>query len=209
MTVRMPESLMREWDNDPNFDELWTATGLLDSDPLLALAKLETLAANGSALSMVYIGNTYLAGLKVKQDISVGVDWMRRAAVSGSIEGGYRLARHYYQSGELEKAKTELVKLGERGYSPAWFTLGSIYYEGQGGARNLDEAIKCWKKSKDLGHLLAKHSLSYVMRTEIGGISFKLKSYFMWISIVFPILYCKVFYSSSDRIKYWSKEDEA
>lgn len=203
MTKRYPENLTREWENEPDACALFEATALLDNEPEVAFKRLKILAESGSGMSMVHLGDAYLIGRRVEQNVDLGVRWLRQAASSGSIEGAYRLACYYESVGNIGDTQKELVKLGDRGFAPAWYALGNIYFRGEGVSKDVHKAIKYWEKAENLGSLVAKQWLIHVLIHDNMGFWHKIKGYMKKVTLFFPIIYYKVQYPDSDRLRNW------
>ena len=201
MKPKYPENIILAWDDEPNVNALWEATELLTTNPLLALSKLEYLAGQGSALSKVYLGDAYLYGRGVERDYERGELWLKRAAEQGSIEGAFRLARHYQGAGEFAKAESEFIKLGDRGFSPAMHTLGNMYFNGEGVTKNIDKALECWTRAERCGHLIAKQRASFLLRSGHLGLIGRLKGYIKLASGLIPFIKYRSEYPDSDRLR--------
>ncbi len=198
-----PENLSLEWESDPESDLLWDATKLLDGNTLLALAELKALADKGSALSMMYLGDTYLNGRGVTQDVEKGEKWMRRAAERGSIEGAQRLAVFYKKRGDFNRAREEFMKLDDRYFSHAMYLLGHMHYFGQVVDKYVEKSIYYWRRAEENCHLLAKNWYSYLLRNEKFGIIAKIKGYAKLFTLLISGVRCKIMHTDSDRLRDW------
>jgi TPR repeat protein len=99
---KLPENLLEAWDNEPHAAEVRAAGQLLNSDPNTALIKLEALAKKGSALSMLYLSDSYMNGLFVPVDMMRAEEWLNRASEAGSIEAIFRLASIHKDQGHFD-----------------------------------------------------------------------------------------------------------
>lgn len=70
-----------------------------------------------------------------------------------------------YESGNYKSAHEKMKILAEKGNNPAQFTLGVMYENGQGVARDYKEAVKWYKVAADKGYAEAQFNL--------GGMYFK------------------------------------
>lgn len=198
-----PESFIQALADEPDLDAFWDASAQLKIAPLLAIAKLEKLAERGSALSMLYIGDSYENGRGVERNVELGDQWYRRAADCGSIEAAHRLAFAYWHKHEYGRAIEELSKLSERGFTPAMFCLGSMYYVGKGVKPSVENAMKYWKMAEARGHILAKQRLSKLFRSGDLGFIYRIKGYIKLMMLIIPALRCHINYPKSDRLRDW------
>jgi TPR repeat protein len=198
-----PESFMQALADEPDVDAFWDACDQLKIAPLEAIAKLEELAAKGSALSMLYIGDSYENGRGVERNVELGDQWYRKAADRGSVEAAHRLAFAYWHRHEYGKAIEELSKLSERGFTPAMFCLGSMYYVGKGVKPSVENAMKYWKMAEARGHLLAKQRLSKLFRSGEVGFIRRITGYIKLIMLIIPALRYHINYPKSDQLRDW------
>ena len=203
MPAKYPEIIVQEWEREPDVERLWGATDLLKTDVLTAIKKLEDLSMEGSALSMMYLGDTYLYGRKVEIDLERGERWMRQSVARGSIEGMYRLARYYQSQGRNDEAKCILVQLCDHGFSPAMYILGLMYYEGSGVEKDINMAEKYWTMAELNGHIIAKQAISIMLRSGRHGIFGKIKGYVKLIQLLTYGVAYRILYPESDRLRYW------
>ena len=203
MVDRYPENIVSAWEHEAKPLELHRAAGLIASEPSRALPILLELANEGSLLSMYFLGDTCLYGRGIQLDVEGGLSWLGKAASGGLIEAAYALAFHYRTNGETDRAKVELLKLGERGFSPAWHTLAKMYYYGNGVEKDKFQAVEYWKRAEACGHLYAKRNLSVVMRSENEICITKIRGFAKLLMVMFPFVYYQVQYKDSDRIRDW------
>ena len=193
--------MIAAWELEPEPQQLSDALEMLESDSLQAIGRLEAMAKNDSVLSMVYVGDAYLYGDRVGQDSERGEQWLRRAAMKGSIEAAFRLACHYRWIENYDKSIQELTKLSNSGYSPAMYLLGLMNYNGEGVNKNIDQAIIYWKNAADRGHFFATQWYSYLLRKGNFGISSKIRGYLKILLVIIPFVYYKLYYPESDRLR--------
>jgi len=197
------ENIDREWWGEGDPGRLKHAIEMRRTDPVHALKELEDLANGGSALAMLYIGDTYGNGRGVSRNVKLGDQWYQRAADRGSIEAAHRLAFGHYHNRDYDKAISILEGLCERGFTPAMFWLGTICYTGRGVNKNNEKAIEYWTIAEAGGHLLEKRRLSILLRSGQLGLIGRLKGYAKLLTLIIPFVICSVKYPRSDRLRDW------
>lgn len=206
MSVRYPENFDREWNAEPDADQLLVAASLLQSNPEECLNIWHELALRGSNLAKVYLGDAYANGRNVDRDIERGMQWYQRASDSGSIEASHRLVFWLWYKGEYQAAVEILKDIGERGFSPALCVLGSIYYSDYDGHSidgNVEIAYKYWKSAEASGNLIAKRRISIFLRRKDSAIFDKLRGYLKLLRFIPEFMYFSIKYPKSDRLRSW------
>lgn len=192
--------MQREWDGEPRAVDLWEALQARKKDRDHGIGMLTELAGNGSALAMMYLGNTYVKDTDPDQ-IRLGEEWLRRSAEAGSIEGRFQLACHYERQRAWETARIELEVLTEKGYSPAMYDLARLLYNGNLGCSAVPEAVAYLKRAIDNGHLPSMALLSRIYRKEKLGISGKIAAHWLCLTKIPAVVRCMWSYPSSDRLR--------
>lgn len=200
MASKLGENMQREWDNEPLAGELWDALQARKTDRYGGNAMLADLAARGSTLAMMYLGHAYVKEGSHAQTAE-GEDLLRRSAQAGSIEGRFQLACHYERQGTFEKARAELEVLVGKGYLPAMYCLGRLYYRGDLGTRAIPEAIAYLKMAIDLGHLPSMGLLSWIYRREQFGIGGKVAGHWLCLTKIPAVIRCMWRYPNSDKLR--------
>jgi TPR repeat protein len=193
----------REWAADHFGHELWEVVDLIGPNSAEALKLMNILADKGSALSMVYIGDTHANGRGVERNIDLGIQWYRRSAEAGSIEGAFRLSKHLWSKNKYNESIEVLKKIAASGFSPAAFIIGSTYFNGDNVEKNNIEAVKYWKLAEHNGHLLAKRSLSIYLRSGEEGIFGRVKGYIKLFAMLPESVTVSANNPSSDRLLGW------
>ncbi|HJO18415.1 MAG TPA: tetratricopeptide repeat protein [Vicinamibacterales bacterium] len=108
---------------------LWVAT-VVDAD------RLQLRAKEGDAKSQTSLGDCYLWGLGVTQDLPEAVRWYRKLAAQGHAEGQGMLGWCYQWGLGVTKDLSEAVRLyqlaAEQGLAQAQYSLGRMYGNGEG-----------------------------------------------------------------------------
>ena len=207
MNVRYPENIDREWGIEPDAGRLLFALELRESNPLECLNIFHELADRGSNLAKYYIGDSYANGRDVHRDIERGMQWYQNASDSGSIEASHRLVFWLWHNGQHQDAIEKLKYISERGFSPAMFLLGSIYYSDYTDhsiEKNVDLALKYWKLAEARGHLIAKRRISVYLRGKDSGIIDKLKGYLKLLRFLPAFMFFSIKHPTSDRLRGWN-----
>jgi TPR repeat protein len=157
MKHKMGENIALEWKNERFYDELQLALNRIESDREKSLHILHDLTEKGSPLAMVYLGGIYLYGkYSVAKDVERANELLTDAFNRGSVEGGYILASSLFNQGKVEQSVCIYEELSNRNYSPAQFTLGTIYYNGKGVCKNLFKGKHFIDLAASNGHYYAK-----------------------------------------------------
>jgi TPR repeat protein len=151
------------WADEPDLPELKRAWRLRERDPVQGLVRLKLLAESGSAMSMIYIGHSYQAGIGTAKDPTEAEKWYRRAADHGSVMGLYALGRLYYAQKKHNEAKEAFRFGAAAGYAPAMYYLGRIYYFGLGTEKDLAKAKLLFEEASGLGNILATRALGQIL----------------------------------------------
>lgn len=139
---------------DPWAGEYELARAALDNQEPGAIETLESLACQGSILSMLFIADELrIGGWVYVQDFRCAKLWYQEAIGAGSIRALYGLGLGHLHSGEPEQALLLLRLAAEHGYAPAIGALGSLHFKGQQVEKNKAEALKLWRRASALGHV--------------------------------------------------------
>lgn len=202
MTSIQGENLAREWEEEQRAPELWDVLQTIRTNTEAGLEGLSKLAEAGSALSMMYLGDTYLHGrFQVQEDHDLGEQWLRRSTEVGSIEGAFLLAYHLMHSGRADSAVEIYERLANLNYSPAQFVLGWHYLNGKFIAKDLERSFFYLKQADGNGHLHAGRWISHVLMSESGNPLSWVRGLVKRIVLTIPFVRMKVAYPGSDRLR--------
>lgn len=202
----------------PDLAQRWyeKAAAQQQPDALLTLARqantteafpLYQRAANaGSPPAQLWLGQTYLAGEWVSQDLALGRYWLELAASHGSHEAEYQLslqqtdavAREHWltlaAAGGVSQAQLELAKLqqgrGElkaarqtvslaaaQGNSEAQYAYGEMLRLGLGGEADYSEALKQYRLAANANHRQAQYRMGTMREQGWGAPRNRLHAY--------------------------------
>lgn len=196
------ENLAREWALDPQASEIWDGLRLIEREPMAGLEALESLGRSGSALSMMYAGHACISGeYGVNIDMMRGEAWLKGAHAGGSIEGGYRLAKHLQSLQRHEEAVEVYLELSKGGYAPASYQLGVEYYLGEVVDRDINKAIHYLNVASMEGHFPSIYWKSYIRTRLARGVLKRLAIYFGRVVYLIPMLYYTTRFPRSDRLR--------
>jgi hypothetical protein len=100
------------------------------------------------AVALYYHGGTPENKLIAKSKL-VGL------AASGDLETDLRLA--VIELGEFDmRGVSRLRELAAKGYMPAFYELGNVYYFGFGDLGDKEKGLSYWRRAAELGHLYSK-----------------------------------------------------
>ena len=83
---------------------------------------------------------------------------MHTAVFSQSLHGGFTA----FKGGEYKTAFKELLPFAEQGEILAQSYIGTMYYNGMGIAKDIDEAIKWYGRAAEQGHPQAQYYLGWI-----------------------------------------------
>lgn len=201
MTVRNSENIMELIESDYFVDSAFDAIDLIPIDKNLAYKRLLDLAANGSILSMIYVGDAYLYGDAFCKDPTEGLKWLRRASDAGSKDAMFRIACHYRWLKDFSSARNEFLKLAELKYSPAIYILGHMEYAGEGSDVNIERAVEFWKMAGGMGHFYGRQWYSYLLRQGYRGVFGKINGVGIIVKMLIPFIYYRLYFPKSDRLR--------
>ena len=200
---QLGENFGREWDEDIYAPQLWDALELIKSDSQKGIRELERLSEAGSTLASMHLGNIFLKGQHgVDRDREKGYEWLEKSAREGSLEGLYGLAWHRRRDGEIDAALDNLSLAAERGFSPAFYTLGALYYKGNQATLNREKSFEYFRNGESHGHLL---SAGWANRMRIAGYegwAGRLHGLGAFVITAARIVKCVFRNPNSDRLRY-------
>ena len=124
-----------------------------------AASGYEKRAAAGDSEAMYWLGKMYEWGLGVKEDVTKGLDWYRKAAEAGHREGMVEHGWACHRAEDFDNAFNWFNEAAEQGNAEAMLSLGWLYSKGQGVPKDKLEAVKWWRMAADRGHPKAMLSL--------------------------------------------------
>ncbi|MEO6041327.1 MAG: tetratricopeptide repeat protein [Croceibacterium sp.] len=197
------ENMDREWCAEPKARELSSALGILELQPVLAVRQLEALAAEGSALAMLYLGDTFANARGVTRDVTLGFSWYQKAAGAGSIEAAHRVAFFYYHRGMFTECLETLTSLSKGCFIPSIYCLGLLYFNGTGVSKDIGESIRYWNLAAANGHLNARRRISIILRSGEFGLTGRLAGFAKLARLFVPYMIYWLKYPSGDRLRGW------
>jgi TPR repeat protein len=125
--------------------------------------ELESYVRKGNTHCMALLGNIYLNGWCVDEDLHKALDYARRAASLGDA-GGEVLLGYLYANGQgvaknYDRALYWFRMSLEKGHSMAANNLGVMYENGLGVKKDLNMAIKYYQQAASQQNKLAEKNL--------------------------------------------------
>jgi len=153
------------------------ADDIYSKDNKIVLEKLVPLAEQGNVDASYTIGLIYEAGGKgILKDIEASVDWYKKAAEQGSIPALRRLGRYYfgifpYNNNIVnhKEAFTYYELAAEQGDARAQYKVAWMYANGQGVAKDIEQAINWYGKASDQGDADASYSIGLIYKDGYHG----------------------------------------
>jgi TPR repeat protein len=124
-----------------------------------AFEAFASLAAAGSVLAQVALGNMYISGRGVRRDLKAGAEWLNRAAALGNPAAKYALARLRHVDGDHDLAGRLLLEAASSQYFPALYWIGVSHEQGLGTQPDLARAVIFYRQAADFGHVPARARL--------------------------------------------------
>src|SRR5258708_1777281 len=122
------ELLAREKDAD----RFHHACALLSTNRPQGIAELETLAGQGSVMSMLCLGWTYYKKMGADIDLTTAEKWYKSAYQNGASTALISLGMIYFEQAEYPKAKKIFLDGVSQNDSVSMYWLGRIYLLEQG-----------------------------------------------------------------------------
>ena len=127
-----------------------------------ALEEFKPLADEGNALAQYFMGDLYLNGLGVPQDIQTATKWFALAAEQGHAEAQNNMAvissEKLFGRGYKDAVKWYTLA-AEQGHAPAQLGLGAMYDNGWGVSRDHNIAVKWYTLAAEQGYAPAQFNL--------------------------------------------------
>ncbi|MDO4204210.1 MAG: tetratricopeptide repeat protein [Selenomonadaceae bacterium] len=121
-------------------------------------------AESGNHWGQMRLGYSYMEGLGVEKDLSVGAMWTRKAADQGDITAQYNLGVSYNNGQGVPKDEKEAVKwyrkAADQGFGSAIHNLAMCYAKGSGVEKDYAEAMKLFEKASKLGEYKSTANLA-------------------------------------------------
>ena len=124
-----------------------------------AIAWYRKAAEQGYAPAEYNLGLMYAQGEGAKPDPAAAQTWFRRAADHGSVEAQVKLAEIAIFDEKYEEALLWFSKAADQNDADAAFNVGSLYYMGQGVAKDEAKATEYYRRAARLGMPEAKNVL--------------------------------------------------
>ena len=131
-----------------------------------ALTRLREAAELGSPWAQFHLGELYLVGRSVDQDLRQAATWVTRAAEQGHAAAQFRLGSMYDHGDGVDSDDGKAVewtrKAAEQGHAEAQFQLGLRYDLGDGVDPDARKALAWIRKAAEQGHAEAQFHLGLV-----------------------------------------------
>ena len=129
------------------------------------------LVANGERSAMTLLGELYLNGQGVPQDIKQAASWFELAAEQGDPEAQFSLGLLYARGRgvepDLTKAIALFTKAAKSGQKNAQFNLAYMALQGQGLRRDLTRALDLFTKSANQGLPDSQYALASLYQSDL------------------------------------------
>ena len=98
------------------------------------------------------------------------IEYYQDMAKNGCPDAMCKLAKIYYEDGNLEKAIELFTKSAEKGNSEAKYYIGLSYKDGKGNEKNMEKAINIISQAANENNPLALNEMAYVYENGLPGL---------------------------------------
>jgi len=149
-----------------------------------ALGIFTMLANEGNAKAEYNLGQMYISGDGVPQDVSEAQNWYRRSAEHGFSEAQYTLGALHFRRIAALKSNEEAVewyrKAAEQGHARSQLNLGDLYFKGEIVPQDVNTAVGWYRRAAEQGNGEAQHQLGVLYANGEGIAKDAVKGY-MWL----------------------------
>lgn len=135
-------------------------------DKLRALGIYTMLADEGNAKAEYNLGQMYIGGDGVQQDVGEAQKWYRRSAEHGFVEAQYTLgALHFRRIAALQSHEEAIAwyrKAAEQGHARSQLNLGDLYFKGELVPQDVIAALDWYRRAAGQGNGEAQHHLGTI-----------------------------------------------
>ena len=155
-------------------------------DKVRALGIYTLLAQEGNAKAEYNLGQMYISGDGVPQDVDEAQNWYRRSAEHGYSEAQYTLGALHFRQVVALKSHEEAVgwyrKAAEQGHARSQLNLGDLYFKGEVVQQDVPTALEWYRKAAVQGNGEAQHHLG-VIYANGEGVTKDPVTGFMWLTL--------------------------
>ena len=135
-----------------------------------ALAELEK---ESDITIMKKLGNTYLLGEVVEQNLEESTKWYMKAAEENDAEALDRVGGAYLHGAGVEQNLAKAVEYYKRsivadGFAEALLDLGLAYLKGEGVPQNAEHGYSLMLRAAKQGNAAAQYNMGYLYRNGVG-----------------------------------------
>lgn len=147
------------------------------------IKKLIVLAKSGDSQAQFELGNSYVKGEGVKQNLIEAVKWLELAALQNHTKAQLHLGDLYYFGEFVKKDYKKAYKWirlsAEAGNVDAQFYMGDMFRYGKGVKKNNEEAYKWYMLAAEQGDAESQHNVA-VMNIKGEGTNINTKEGALW-----------------------------
>lgn len=122
-----------------------------------ALKLFHLAAKQGFRKSFSMLGVMYHYAIGTKRDIQKCIEFSSIAANMGSKKSSFVIATVYWEDKDLKKVAVNIFQeLAQKGYAPAQYFIGNLYFSGSIGQRDIQRTLYYWD-------LAAKQNYKYAL----------------------------------------------
>lgn len=143
-----------------------------------ATGQLRTQAEAGDAKAMYQLGYRYEYAIGVSHDRGKALDWYRKAAAAGNMDGSGAIADFFYHgwgaAADLEQARSWAQKAAKAGNVRAQVVLARLSLKGQKGfGRAHEKALESLEPAVASGNRYARSLVGEILYFQRGGVDLR------------------------------------
>jgi hypothetical protein len=161
-------------------------TAIEAGDKVRALGIYIMLAQEGNAKAEYNLGQMYISGDGVPQDVEEAQNWYRRSAEHGYSDAQHMLGSLHFRRIAALSSQEEAVewyrKAAEQGHARSQLNLGDLYFKGEIVPQDVPAAVKWYRLAAEQGNGDAQHHLGAIY-VDGEGVEKDPVTGFMWLTL--------------------------
>jgi TPR repeat protein len=137
-----------------------------------AMAIYEALAREGNAKAEFNLGQMYINGDGVQQDVPQAVKWYRLSADHGYSEAQYTLGALHFRRYAALPSDLEAIdwyrRAADQGHLRSQLNLGDLYFKGEVVPQDISMALGWYRLAASQGNGDAQHQLGVIYANGVG-----------------------------------------
>ncbi|MFD1200183.1 peptidoglycan-binding protein [Brucella gallinifaecis] len=182
--LAIPEQQQLNLSDTPSVHE--PDTSVLDVPADVGTSALREAAANGDAHALFEIGNLYMEGRGVKEDLAEAAKWYAKSAARGFAPALYRLG-NFNEKGlgmprNISKAIDWYQQSAQKGNASAMHNLAVLFASGANGSADNASAVRWFTEAAELGVKDSQYNLG-ILAAQGLGMPVNLEESYKWFAL--------------------------